>query len=126
MESKRQQQVARLIQEELSAIFQKDAKHLFGNSFITITTVRITPDLSIARIYLSFLLTENKDEAVADIQDKTKTIRQLLAQRIKNDVRIIPELHFYLDDTSDYVAKMNALLDSLQIPPAEDEAEKKN
>lgn len=121
METKRQQQVARLIQEELSAIFQKDAKHLFGNAFITITNVRITADLSIARVYLSFMLVQSKDETIADIQEKTKTIRQLLAQRIKNSVRIIPEIQFFLDDTEEYAAKMEALLKSLEIPPAEEE-----
>lgn len=121
MESKRQQQFARLIQKDLGTIFQKDAKHLFGEKFITVTMVRVTPDLGIARVYLSFLLVNNKEEALEDIRSKTKAIRQLLAQRIRNSVRSIPELHFYLDDTADYVSKIDALLDSLDIPPENDE-----
>jgi ribosome-binding factor A len=123
MEGKRQQQVAKLIQKDLSEIFQRDAKHLFGNDFITITSLRITPDLSIVRAYLSFLKAKNKAEALADIQEHTKTIRQLLGQKIKNSVRIVPQLHFYLDDTAEYVAHIEGLLDSLNIPPAEDDEE---
>jgi len=128
METKRQQKMARLIQEDLSAIFQKDARHLFGNSFITITSVRMSPDLSIARIYLSFLLTNNqsKEEIIAEIQDNTKQIRQILGQKIRNSVRIVPELHFFLDDTAEYVAKIDALFDGLEIPPTdESETEEK-
>ena len=121
MESKRQQQVARLLQRELSAIFQKDARHLFGKAFITITTVRVTPDLGIARVYLSFMLVDNKQETLEDIKDHTKSIRQMLGQKIRNSVRIIPELNFYLDDTADYAAKMDALLGGLDIPPAEED-----
>ncbi len=120
MESKRQQQFARIIQKDLSEIFQRDAKHMFGEKFITITMVRVTPDLGIARVYLSFLMTKDKEAAIEDIQEKTKTIRQLLAQKIRNSVRVVPELHFYLDDTADYVSKIDALLDSLDIPPEED------
>jgi ribosome-binding factor A len=127
MESKRQQKMARLLKEDLSAIFQKDAKHLFGSSLITITAVRVSPDLSLARIYLSFLIinNENKDELLADIQDNTKQIRQILGQKIRHTVRIVPELQFFLDDTADYVAKMDALFDSLNIPPSEDEEKDK-
>lgn len=121
MESKRQQQFARLIQQDLSEIFQKDARHLFGNKFITITTVRVTPDLGIARVYLSFLMDKNKQQAIEDIQDHTRSIRQMLGQKIRKTVRVVPELHFYLDDTADYVSKIDSLLEGLDIPPADDE-----
>lgn len=123
MESKRQQQFAKVIQKDLSDIFQRDAKHLFGNTFITITQVRVSPDLSIARIYLSFLMSKNREETLENIQEHTKTIRQILGQKIRKTARIVPELQFYLDDTADYVSKMDALFANLEIPPADEEEE---
>jgi ribosome-binding factor A len=119
MESKRQQQFARLIREELSAIFQREVSHLFGNVMITVTTVRATPDLGIARVYISLFLADNKQVVLEEIQEKSKTIRNLLAQRIRKSVRIIPELQFYLDDTAEYASHIEGLLSKLDIPPAE-------
>jgi len=118
MESKRQQKVARLLQKDLSEIFQRDARHLFGGAFITVTTVRVTPDLSVARVYLSFLATKNKSLLLDAIREKGRTIRQQLADRIRHQLRIIPELNFLLDDTAEYAAKMDALFANLEIPPA--------
>jgi ribosome-binding factor A len=116
MDTKRQQKFARLIQKDLAEIFQQDVKHLFENLFITVTTVRVSPDLGVAKVYLSFLLAKNKEEAIENIKDQTKTIRQILAQKIKNQVRVIPELHFFLDDSEEYAAKINALLEGLNNP----------
>ncbi|MCU0445742.1 MAG: 30S ribosome-binding factor RbfA [Microscillaceae bacterium] len=127
MDSKRQQKMARLLKEELSTVFQKDAQHLFGNSMITLTTVRVTPDMGIARVYVSVLTLNNqtnKEEVIAEIEDNTKQLRQMLGQRIRHTVRIIPELQFFLDDTAEYAAKMDALIDSLNIPPADDDDKK--
>jgi len=125
MESKRQQKVARLLQKDLSEIFQRDIKHIFNGAFITVTNVRMTPDLSIARIYLSFLGVKNRDMLLEDIKDRSKAIRQQLADRVRHQLRIVPELQFYIDDTADYAAKMDALFANLEIPPApaEDEDE---
>lgn len=119
METKRQQQFARLIREELSDIFLREAKHWIGNAFITVTTVRVTPDLAIARIYLSFLQNNGKEALLEEIQEKSKQIRNVLGQRIRQSVRIIPELHFFLDDTAEYAARIDNLLAGLNIPPAE-------
>ncbi|HAI75189.1 MAG TPA: 30S ribosome-binding factor RbfA [Microscillaceae bacterium] len=121
MESTRQQKFAKLVQRELSDIFQREARSLFGQVFITITQVRVTPDLGIAKIYLSLLLDKQKEETLEMIQEQTKTLRQMMAQRIKNQVRVIPELHFYLDDTADYAAHIEDLLSGLDIPPADEE-----
>jgi len=123
MESKRQQKFSRLLQRDLGEIFQQDVKHIFKNQFITVTQVRVTPDLGTARVYLSFLQDKNKEEVLEKVQDQTKTVRQILAQRIKNQVKAIPELHFYLDDTADYAAKMDKLFDELDIPPETEEEE---
>lgn len=121
MESTRQQKFAKLVQRELSDIFQREARSLFGQVFITITQVRVSPDLGVAKVYLSLLLDKQKQETLETIQEQTKTIRQMMAQRIKNQVRVIPELHFFLDDTADYAAHIEDLLSGLDIPPADEE-----
>ncbi|MDJ1471398.1 30S ribosome-binding factor RbfA [Cytophagaceae bacterium DM2B3-1] len=118
MDSKRQQKFSRLIQKELGEIFQRDSKSLFGNVWITVTQVRVSPDLSVAKVYLSFLMTDNKEQSLADVNEKNKAIRQTLAAKIRHQVRIIPELIFYLDDTAEYAAKMDALISGLTIPAA--------
>lgn len=123
MESKRQQKVGRQIQKDLGDIFQKEAKHLISGSFVTITAVRMTPDLGIARTYLSFLPDKNKQLLLDSIQENTRFIRQKLGERVRHQLRIVPELQFYLDDTAEYAAKMDALFADLVIPPAEPDSE---
>ncbi|MCS6968786.1 MAG: 30S ribosome-binding factor RbfA [Cytophagales bacterium] len=128
MESTRQRKVARLLQKELSDIFQKELKELTGNHLVTVTIVRVTADLSIARVYVSFLPDRGKNEKMELIRQNTKQIRQELACRIRHQVRIIPELHFYIDDTGQEAERINKLLTSLNIPPAppEDNFEEEN
>jgi ribosome-binding factor A len=121
MESKRQQKVGRQIQKDLGDIFQKEARHLINGTFVTVTAVRMTPDLGIARAYLSFLPDKNKVILHASIQDNTRFIRQKLAERVRHQLRIVPELQFYLDDTAEYAAKMDVLFSGLVIPPAPEE-----
>lgn len=117
METKRQQKFARLIQKELGEMFQADTKGLFAGAFITVTTVRVSPDLSIAKVYLSFLNSKDKQGQLADIEEKNKIIRNDLARRIGKQVRIIPELQFYLDDTAEYASKIENLFNQIEIPP---------
>lgn len=127
MESKRQQKVGRQIQKDLGEIFQQDAKHLVNGSFVTITAVRVSPDLGIARAYLSFLPEKNKNFLLETIIENTKFIRQKLAERVRHQLRIVPHLQFYIDDTAEYAAKMDLLFADLVIPPAEpDEEEEEN
>ena len=123
MESKRQQKVGRQIQKDLGEIFQKDAQHLTHGSFVTITAVRVTPDLGIARAYLSFLPDKNKQILLETIQENTKFFRQKLADRVRHQLRIIPHLQFYIDDTAEYAAKMDLLFSNIIIPPADPEEE---
>ncbi len=118
MDSKRQQKFARLIQKELGEIFQRDTKSLFGSVWITVTQVRVSPDLGLAKVFLSFLMTDNKEQTLDEVSEKSKVIRQTLANKIRHQVRIIPELVFYIDDTAEYAAKMDALISGLNIPPA--------
>jgi ribosome-binding factor A len=121
MESKRQQKVGRQIQKDLGEIFQKEANHLTQGAFVTITAVRVTPDLGIARAYLSFLPEKNRTELLQNIQENTKFLRQKLADRVRHQLRIIPHLQFYIDDTAEYAAKIDLLFANIVIPPAEDE-----
>ncbi|MCU0354659.1 MAG: 30S ribosome-binding factor RbfA [Cytophagales bacterium] len=123
MESKRQHKFARLIQKELGEIFQRDSKSLFGNVWITVTRVHVSPDLSVAKVMLSFLMTDDKAKSLQDVKDNGKAVRQALANRIRHQARIIPELVFLLDDTAEYAAKMDALISGLNIPPATAEEE---
>lgn len=126
MESKRQQKFAKLIQKELAEVFQRDIPHLFNGSYVSVGTVRVSPDLGMARVYLSLLLVQSGKELISEIRSNTKTIRHHLAQRIKNQVRSIPELVFYLDDSAEYAARMDKIIADLDIPPApadDDEAD---
>ena len=126
MESKRQQKVGRQIQKDLGEIFQQDAKHLISGSFVTITAVRVSPDLGIARAYLSFLPDKNKSFLLETIKENTKFIRQKLAERVRHQLRIVPHLQFYIDDTAEYAAKMDLLFADLVIPPAQPDEDETN
>jgi ribosome-binding factor A len=120
MESTRQQRYGKLIQKELSEIFQHDTKGLFGNTFITVTTVRVSPDLGVAKVYLSFMLVDDKKAMLGKITAQTKPIRKMLGDRIRHQARIIPELIFYVDDTVDYANKMNEIFSKIVIPKKEE------
>jgi ribosome-binding factor A len=121
MESKRQQKFGRQIQKDLSDIFQKDFKEILGKGMVTITDVKVSPDLSLARVYLSFLLVDKPQQVVDQLENNTKAIRNVLASKIRHQVRIIPHLSFFLDDTAEYAAKIDALFEGLVIPPATDD-----
>lgn len=120
MSSQRQQKFSRLLQKELGALFQHDVKSMFGGAFITVSGVTVSPDFSIATVYLSLTLSAKPQVVLEEIRDKSKSIRQQLAGRIRNQVRIIPELRFFLDETLLEAEKMDRLISSLQIPPDPD------
>lgn len=109
------------MQKDLSEIFQRELPHVFNGAFITVTSVRVSPDLSVARVYLSFLATKNKDLLLDSIQEKTKLIRQHLGDRVRHQLRIVPDVSFFMDDTAEYADKMDKLFAGLDIPPAPDE-----
>ncbi len=123
MESKRQQKVARQLQKDLSEIFQREVPHLFNGAFITVTSVRVSPDLSVARVYLSFLATKNKEMLLETIREHSRTLRQHLGERVRHQLRIVPDLTYFIDDTAEYAEKMDKLFAGLDIPPAPDEDE---
>ncbi|MBC8155838.1 MAG: 30S ribosome-binding factor RbfA [Bacteroidetes bacterium] len=121
MESKRQQKVARQIQKDLSEIFTREVPHLFNGAFITVTAVRVSPDLSVARAYLSFLATKNHEMLLESIREHSRTLRQHLGERVRHQLRIVPDVQYFLDDTAEYAEKMDKLFEGIVIPPAPDE-----
>lgn len=126
-ESKRQKQFSGLIQKDLSEIFQRNAASLVGtHTFITVTNVKMSADLSVAKIFLSFMLSDKQQEMLEMINMKKNEIRRQLGNRIGKQVRIIPELIFYLDDSADYAARIDQILSNLDIPPEEDEGTDKD
>ena len=122
-ESIRQQKFGKLILKELSEIFQQDKKGLLGNIFISVSDVRVSPDLSVAKIYISMMLASDRQKVLDRLNDHKREIRNVLGQRIRNQVRIIPELIFYIDELEEKAMKMDELIKSLNIPPAKEEKE---
>ena len=110
MESLRQQKVARLIQKEMADIFLKEGKNYFGAAFITVTTARISPDLSFAKIYLSLYGTTDKKKLLETIKEHASELRGALGKRVGKQLRITPEINFYIDDSFDYAEKIDTLL----------------
>jgi ribosome-binding factor A len=108
-ETKRQRQVAQLIQEEMSMIFQKEGINVIKGGMVSIAKVSVTPDLLEARIYLSLFKIEHPDVLMDEIKAKTSELRGALGNKLRHQLRRIPELQFFLDDTLDYVFKMEEL-----------------
>jgi len=104
----RTERLGAVIQQDLGEILQQ--QYQLSGSFITVTRVRLTPDLSIAKIYISvFAPDRDPDTIFQHIDEHTNEIRYELAGRIRHQVRRIPELHFYVDDSAEYVNKMESL-----------------
>jgi ribosome-binding factor A len=110
MESTRQQKYARLVQKEMADIFQSEMGHTFGKVMITVTQVRVSPDLGVAKIYISLFPVEDKKALLEKIKEQSWDIRHRLGQRIRKQARIVPELMFFLDDSLDYAERINELL----------------
>ncbi|OCX51112.1 ribosome-binding factor A [Mucilaginibacter sp. PPCGB 2223] len=123
MESKRQQKFAGVIQEDLAAIFQREGMSFLPNTLVTITKVRVTPDLALARIFLSFFNSANTQSALQTIKLHASEIRYKLGARIKDQVRIIPQLEFFIDDTSEYVERMDKIFDKISKEERQKESE---
>jgi len=123
MESKRQQKFAGVIQEDLAAIFQREGVNYLPNTLITITKVRVTPDLAIARVFLSFFNNNNAQLALQTVKSHGNEIRYKLGARIKDQVRVIPQLEFFIDDTSEYVERMDKIFDKISKEDRQPETE---
>ena len=113
-ETIRQKKVAELIREELSAVFQKDHSNLWSNGMVTVSQVTMTPDLLEARVHLSFFQVKNTNDVLQNIKTHYKDIRHKLGQRIGKQVRRVPELHFFVDDTLDQVFRMEEIFKQIK------------
>jgi ribosome-binding factor A len=113
-EGKRQKQVSGLIQEEVNIIFQRLSLNMIDGGMVSISSVKITPDLLEARIYLSVFNAKDKKQVIKRIEDRAWEVKKELAARIKSQVRRMPELKFFLDDTLDQVFKMEELFKQIK------------
>jgi ribosome-binding factor A len=119
MDTTRTLKYGKLIQKELSEIFTLEGKNWYGNNFVTITGVTVTPDLSIARVRISVFKAQKPQDVLKSLKLHTSDIRRSLGSRIRNQARIIPSLEFFIDDSLDYVEKMDNIFRNINIPPAE-------
>ncbi len=109
MQETRQNRIARLLQKELSLIFQSQTRLMHG-VMVSVTRTRVSPDLSICTAYLSVFPSDKGEELLKNIEANTKSIRYELGTRVHNQLRIIPELRFFIDDSLDYIERIDELL----------------
>jgi len=112
VESTRQKKVSRLIQKEIADIFLRKGSEYAPGKMISITKVRISPDLSFARIYLSIFPSANNAHVLQVVQDHASRIRFDLGHKVRSQLRIVPDIVFYIDDSLDYIEKIDKLLKS--------------
>ena len=111
MFTERQNKVSRLIQKDISAIFQENTREWFGNKMVTVTVVRISKDLSSSKIYISVFPSGDARETVDMLNFNASKIRYELGTRIRHQLKKVPEIKFFLDDSLDYIDRINELLE---------------
>lgn len=109
MPTLRQNKVSSLIQKELAEIFQKEMRNAFGSGLITVTHVFVSPDLSFAKTYLSIFGIKEKEKTLESVRKQVKEIRNFLGKRIRQQLRIVPEIAFFIDESADYAEKIDQL-----------------
>ncbi len=110
MDSIRQNKVNSLLQQELAEIFRQEARTLLPGGLITVTVVRVSPDLGLAKVYLSLFPVKDKQVVLDNIRDNGHRLRGQLGQRIGKQLRVVPELHFHIDDSLDRAEEIDKLL----------------
>lgn len=125
MATTRQNKVSSLIQEEIAAIFQKEMRNAFGSGLITVTHVFMSPDLSFAKTYLSIYGAKDKNTTLQLIKEQVREIRKLLGMRVGKQLRIVPEVAFFLDESADYVEHIETLFQNINTPAPEQEVKSK-
>lgn len=110
MTSIRQEKMSSLVQKELATMFIQEGKDLLAGKFVTVTVVRVSPDMGHAKVYLSLFGSPDKEKALNEIRERKSAIRGLLGKRIGKQVRIVPELDFYIDDSLDLAEEIDDLL----------------
>lgn len=114
METVRQRQVAELIKRNFSLVLQAEGSYIYGASvLVTVTGVKMTPDFSLAKIYLSVFNTENKQETMLELDNEHTRLKQSLAARIRKHIRRMPDIQFFLDETVDEMYRINAMFEKL-------------
>ncbi len=109
METNRQKKINKLLQKDLGEIFQRESPNLFRNAMITVTKVKVTADLSLAKVYLS-IFGADASEIIALVKSRSSEIRRQLGNRIKNQLKLVPQLQYYVDDSLDYIENIENLL----------------
>jgi ribosome-binding factor A len=115
--STRQQKFSRLIQKELSDVFQRDKRGILENTLISITNVKVSPDLGVATIFISMLLVKDKQRMLEKLNAGKREIRKALGDKIAKQVRVIPELIFSIDETEENAQRIEDIIKNLNIPP---------
>lgn len=110
MDSIRQNKVARLIQKDLTELFRQECKEYAQGAMLSITTVRVSPDLSYVKIYVSIFPSDRTESVMRSFEEHNKTIRYQLGKKVGKQMRIVPELRFFVDDSLDYIEKIDELL----------------
>jgi ribosome-binding factor A len=110
MESVRQQKVNKLLQKELAELFRSNARAMFGGAFISVTVVRTSPDLGSAKVYVSIMATKDRKAIFKLIEEQNYLLRKKLGAVIGKQLRVVPELSFFIDDSLDYAMKIDELL----------------
>ena len=110
MDSTRQQKIARQIQRDIAEILQKELADVCRGSLVTVTTVRVSPDLAYAKIYISIFPFERSEAMLESIKANGWLVRKLLGARIRNQLKVVPELEFFLDDSLEYIENIDNLL----------------
>jgi ribosome-binding factor A len=123
MDTKRQLQVGELIKRNFSTVLQQHGRYIYKDTLVSVTQVRTSPDLGLAKIYLSVYGTENKDSVIELLYEHHNVLKQELVRRIKKLVRRIPDIDFYIDDTLDEMYRIDALMAGIKTPYASKEEE---
>ncbi len=110
MESTRQQKVARMLQREMGAFFQQNSRDMLPGKMITVTVVRVSPDLGVAKVFLSIFPVKEGEDPLQAVKDHAPKIRRDVGNKIRNQLRAIPEFIYYLDDSLDYIENIDNLL----------------
>lgn len=126
MESKRQLQVAELIKRHFAPVFQEHGIYIYGSTpFVSVSSVKLTPDLSQAKIYVSIFNVNDKEAVLSKISNHTHLLKQSLAQRLRHHIRRMPQIFFYSDETIDEMYQVNALFNKIKnmYPDSKNEEE---
>ncbi|MFZ1749664.1 MAG: ribosome-binding factor A [Saprospiraceae bacterium] len=125
MDSKRQLQISEMIKRNFAPVFQEHGIYIYGSAFVTVTAVKVTPDLAQAKVYLSIFNADDKDLVLNKVIRHTQMLKIALARRIKNQIRRIPSIFFYFDETIDEMYKVEDMFRNLKTmyPPSVQEEE---